>query len=152
MRCVGSLSLDPAADTDQPKYLGAETAWTEEDDGLRAERRWFGTVFVHPSGRLKEWIDRALAEFRSGHAETIVLLLPCLSDSDEFRLLSKYPRVFLHSRIDEFSQPAAVFLMSAKVDPKAFANAFADLKQAQTRPPRSAVIARLVYGHLAKDR
>jgi hypothetical protein len=31
VRCVGRLSLDPAADTDQPHYLGAETAWTEEE-------------------------------------------------------------------------------------------------------------------------
>jgi hypothetical protein len=129
-RCVGSLSLDPAADTAQPNYLGAETAWTEEEDGLRADRRWFGTVFVHPSGRLKEWINRAIAEFRSGHAKTIVLLLPCLSDSDEFRLLNTFPRVFLHSRIDEFSQPAAVFLLSEKVGAQAFANAFADLGDA----------------------
>jgi hypothetical protein len=130
VRCVGSLSLDPAADTAQPHYLGAETAWTEEEDGLRADRRWFGTVFLHPTGRLKEWIDRAIAEFRSGHAETIVLLLPCLSDSDEFRLLNTFPRVFLHSRIDEFSQPAAVFLLSEKVEAQAFANAFADLGDA----------------------
>jgi hypothetical protein len=125
--CVGELTLDPAADVEQPDYLGAALSWTPEDDGLRCDRRWSGTVFVHPpkSNQL-DWIRRALSEFRHGSAETVILLVAASSDSEDFRLLAEFPRVLLHSRIDGFSQPGAVFLLSRGIGAAELSAAFRD--------------------------
>jgi hypothetical protein len=95
VRCTGSLTLDPAADPEDPDHTGATVAWGPEEDGLCSEREWTGTVFVHPPhDSTKQWIERALEEFGAGHAKTIVLLIAAHADSPECRMLNSFPRVF----------------------------------------------------------
>jgi hypothetical protein len=128
VRCVGSLTLDPAADPEDPDHTGATVAWGPEEDGLCSEREWTGTVFVHPPhDSTKQWIERALEEFGAGHAEAIVLLIAANADSPEFRMLNNFPRVFLHERPGGFAQPANLILVGSAVKPKQLAAAFRDL-------------------------
>jgi hypothetical protein len=128
VRCVGSLSLDPAADPVVPGHTGAATVWGPEDDGLNTERQWSGTVFVHPPhDAQQEWVQRALAELRREAAQTIVLLIAAHTDSVEFRLLNNCARVFLHDRPDGFTRPAVLFVLGNAVKPKQVAAAFRDV-------------------------
>lgn len=128
VRCVGALSLDPAADPDAPNHTGAATVWGPEDDGLDTERQWSGTIFVHPPhDAQREWIQRALDEVAGGNAQTIVLLIASYTDSIEFRMLNNCPRVFLHERPDGFAQPATLFVLGNAVKPRQLAAAFRDL-------------------------
>jgi len=128
VRCTGSLTLDPAADPEDPDHTGATVAWGPEEDGLCSEREWTGTVFVHPPhDSTKQWIERALEEFGAGHAKTIVLLIAAHADSPECRMLNSFPRVFLHDRPGGFAQPANLILIASAVKPKQLAAAFRDL-------------------------
>ncbi len=128
VRCTGSLTLDPAADPEDPDHTGATVAWGPEEDGLCSEREWTGTVFVHPPhDSTKQWIERALVEFGAGHAKTIVLLIAAHADSPECRMLNSFPRVFLHDRPGGFAQPANLILIASAVKPKQLAAAFRDL-------------------------
>jgi len=128
VRCTGSLTLDPAADPEDPDHTGATVAWGPEEDGLCSEREWTGTVFVHPPhDSTKQWIERALEEFGAGHAKTIVLLIAAHADSPECRMLNSFPRVFVHDRPGGFAQPANLILIASAVKPKQLAAAFRDL-------------------------
>jgi len=128
VRCTGSLTLDPAADPEDPDHTGATVAWGPEEDGLCSEREWTGTVFVHPPhDSTKQWIERALEEFGAGHAKTIVLLIAAHADSPECRMLNSFPRVFLHDRPGGFAQTANLILIASAVKPKQLAAAFRDL-------------------------
>ena len=128
VRCAGSLTLDPAADPEEPYYTGATIAWGPDEDGLSDEREWTGTVFLHPPHESQAaWIRRAIAEHRKSSTETIMLLIEARSDTDEFRLLKEFPRIFLHSRIPGFKHPATVFVLSRVMPPEQIASSFAEL-------------------------
>lgn len=128
VRCTGPLTLDPAADPEDPYHTGAAVAWGPEEDGLSSAREWEGTVFVHPPHDTpKKWTERALTEFGEGRAKTIVLLIAAHADSAELRLLSSFARVFLHDRPAGFARPANLFLIGGAVKPKQLAAAFRDL-------------------------
>ncbi|MEY3225894.1 MAG: hypothetical protein RLZZ536_513 [Planctomycetota bacterium] len=128
VRCTGSLTLDPAADPEEPYYTGATMAWGPDEDGLSDEREWTGTVFLHPPHESQAaWIRRAIAEHRKSSTETIMLLIEARSDTEAFRLLKAFPRIFLHSRIPGFKHPATVFVLSRVMPPEQIASSFAEL-------------------------
>lgn len=79
----GTFDLDPCSPTHNRKTapVKAKVYFTEADDGLSLP--WHGTVFVNPPyGRtLKDWIAKCHQEYASGHANTIVALIPARTDT-----------------------------------------------------------------------
>lgn len=79
---LGTIDTDPASSAVANKVVQATTYYTRQQDGLR--QQWNGKVFCNPPyGRLpgvnggyqKLFIDKAVEEYRIGHAEEIILLL-----------------------------------------------------------------------------
>jgi phage N-6-adenine-methyltransferase len=77
----GRFDLDPCSPRKKNPPVRAQVHFTAEDDGL--SRPWFGVVFVNPPyGRtLGRWIEKARHEVESGHARTVVALIPARTDT-----------------------------------------------------------------------
>jgi len=75
------FTFDPCC---TPENAKATNFLTEEDDGLKSD--WWGRVWLNPPyGRqLKEWMEKANSELRSGRVELIVALLPARTDTRWF--------------------------------------------------------------------
>ena len=125
-QCLGTIDLDPCGSAQEPDHVGARLVWTETEDGLAADKAWYGRVFVHPpQHNRQQWVERSLSEINRGNAQSLLLLVPAVSDDTVFNKLSGYPRLFISSRVDGFKSPAVVFALG-EVDLSAFAGAFAE--------------------------
>ena len=125
-QCLGTIDLDPCGSAQAPDHVGARLVWTKIEDGLAADKTWTGRVFVHPpQHNRQQWVERSVSEIDRGNAQSLLLLVPAVSDDTVFNKLSGYPRLFISSRVDGFKSPAVVFALG-EVDLSAFAGAFAE--------------------------
>jgi site-specific DNA-methyltransferase (adenine-specific) len=75
------FDLDPCSTDDNAK---CQRHFTAADDGLLQD--WNGRVYMNPPyGKdIGMWIRKAYAEFTSGNAELVVMLLPARTDTKWF--------------------------------------------------------------------
>lgn len=97
----GRFALDPCSPRRKRPPVRARVHFTSEDDGLSLP--WRGVVFVNPPyGRtLGRWIEKARSEVESGHATTVVALIPARTDTSYWhRHVAKRATVyFLQGRL-----------------------------------------------------
>jgi phage N-6-adenine-methyltransferase len=90
-RRFGAFDLDPCC---EPHTAKAPMFYTVEDDGL--SKPWFGNVYVNPPySNPRAWCERALQATQSGEADTVVMLLPCATDTAWFHEIV-WPHAELH--------------------------------------------------------
>lgn len=83
------ITLDPASEP-AASNVPAELHYTPEIDGLAAENKWVGSVFLNPpsnSGEVELWLGRLTAEMASGEVEESIVLLPAQTEKLFFRKL-----------------------------------------------------------------
>jgi hypothetical protein len=100
------IDLDPCAESELTFRLPARQSLSVADNGLADDTPWNGNIFVHPPrSDLYRWVNKAVAEFHSGHAQAVALLLPSFTDADFNAPIQPYPRAYLRDRL-EFSTPS----------------------------------------------
>jgi hypothetical protein len=125
---LGRVDLDPCSGA--TATVPARRRLTAEDDGLA--QRWRGRVFLNPpyGAELPQWVDKLVAEHRSGRVAEAVALLPARTDTAWFRALREYPRCFLFGRLRfggaESAAPFPSMLVYLGQRVHEFAEAFAD--------------------------
>lgn len=80
----GEVDLDPCAHPASPVVAKRKIIFSNGDDGL--DEPWLGRlVYVNPPfSALLKWLRRADQQWRDGHADTIVALVPARMDSAWF--------------------------------------------------------------------
>ena len=87
----GKFDLDPCC---EPHTAKAPKFYTIDEDGLSLP--WFGRVFVNPPfSKPRPWCDRVLRAVKDGEVETVVMLLPCATDTAWFHDVV-WPHAELH--------------------------------------------------------
>jgi len=76
---LGGIDLDPCSDATFNTVVGADSYYTEADDGLSPALPWRGRVFINPPGKdsgalVKRFWGRLIAEYASGAVESAVWL------------------------------------------------------------------------------
>jgi phage N-6-adenine-methyltransferase len=74
---LGEIELDPASsDKHQSRRIQAKRFFSKADDGLK--QKWIAkTLFVNPPfSNNKTWVPKALHEFKCGHVQEMILLVP----------------------------------------------------------------------------
>jgi len=88
IRVMGTIDCDPASPySDGP--VPATIRYTKEDDGL--SHPWNGTVFLNPPfGQVKQFVVKALTEFKSGRMTEGILITSGGFDTAWWSLLKSY--------------------------------------------------------------
>ena len=92
---LGPIDLDPAAEA-AAKHIPAKRHITRQEDALRPECSWAGTVFLNPgsSGNMARWIEKALAAFSAGDVPHAILVLPATLQPTAASSLAQFPTAF----------------------------------------------------------
>ncbi len=91
------IDLDPCASLSTTFQIPATKSLTITDDGLSVA--WHGRVYVHPpQTAVLEWINKAVEEFRAGHADEVILLVQAITDADFNGPIQPFPRAYLRDR------------------------------------------------------
>lgn len=83
---MGSIDTDPASSDAANVVVEAETYYTEDNDGLQADR-WCGNVWMNPpyaAGIVSKFTARLSAEINSGHCTQAIVLLNNATDTKWF--------------------------------------------------------------------
>ncbi|NCJ05183.1 hypothetical protein GS597_01340 [Synechococcales cyanobacterium C] len=132
LACLGSVDLDPAAETLENPNVPANAHYTAELDGL-SDRVWAGKIYLNPPyGRsIGRWVERLLWEYVSENVTEAILLVPARTDTEWWKQLQHFPVCLCWGRL-RFSGsktgapfPSAIFYLGKSAD--AFYDAFADL-------------------------
>jgi ParB family chromosome partitioning protein len=98
---MGDIDLDPASCQLANETVKAKHYFTQEDDGL--SQSWYGNVWLNPpftgTHSREKWTKKALEEYRLGHVEQLVLLMPVATDTQWFRPLWSFLICFPSFRI-----------------------------------------------------
>ena len=101
VRCLGAIDLDPCSNADH--NVPAANHFTKLDDGLAQE--WHGRVFMNPPygkkkiRHIKPWIAKLVDEYYEGRVTEAIALIPARPDTQWFRLLRNYPKLFVTGRL-----------------------------------------------------
>jgi ParB family chromosome partitioning protein len=85
---LGSIDLDPASNPTAQKVVGARAYYTAETNGL--DHEWRGRVFLNPpysQPDIVHFIDKAVAEYRSGRCTAAIVLTNNSTDTAWFQTL-----------------------------------------------------------------
>lgn len=100
----GLVDLDPCSDQIAQARVKARAIFTAQDVGLCQE--WHGRVFVNPpfgaeGGHSQQgaYFEKALTEYRAGHAAEILLLLKAAIGYAWFAPVLHWPHAWLHARV-----------------------------------------------------
>jgi hypothetical protein len=139
----GTIDLDPCSNSHDKPSVPAHLYFTAADNGLTKE--WRGKVFVNPpiADRITQaWVGKAKVEWRNGHVDEIILLLPAVTWSNWFHvLLRESPACFLQGRLHESGIPLVLFYLGERREE--FTDAFdhlgtvAEAKRIRVDPPGS---------------
>jgi hypothetical protein len=134
---LGTIDIDPCADTHLPNHVPALKRLTAEEDGLDALVTWNGAALIHPPvHQIAEWVAKAQSEFAAGRLREAVLLVPAQTNAAWFVTLADHPRAFIRERIVfptprgravESLHPYAVIFLGKTDRAADFASAFADI-------------------------
>ncbi len=74
-KVLKKIDLDPASNALAQTWIKADKYFTIDDDGLAQD--WFGRVWCNPPyGRqVNKWLEKAIASYKSGEVEAVILLL-----------------------------------------------------------------------------
>ena len=95
----GVIDLDPCSNTDSPN-VPACFHYNKSMNGLTLP--WAGKVYVNPPyGRniIDKWVEKAVVEYQAQRAREILLLLPARTDTQWFKLLNSYARLYFEGRL-----------------------------------------------------
>lgn len=127
---LGGIELDPATSPDNP--CGAARFFTEVDDGL--SKVWTArTVYMNPPyGReIGLWTFSLVDNFRHGHIDEAVALLPARTDTQWWQEIGAYPVCFVRGRLRfndcNQSAPFPSALIYLGNDGQRFKDAFGDI-------------------------
>lgn len=133
MILLGGIDLDPCGALDERMHFASCATFTSVDDGLRTDRRWFGSVFVHaPASKSLQFVERAVSEVNSEAAEEALVFGPAITDADYMNSLKSFSRGFLHKRptfatpSGEFVQPSMPYMLVFVTRALNRSDAFAD--------------------------
>ena len=129
----GTIDLDPCSDAQANATVRATSYYTE--DGL--DRPWPGNVFANILySEADEWVQKALEEYRAGHAAAVILLVPGWRCTSWFKPLWDFPLCFTHERIRFYGggnpSNGSIFAYLGS-DPDAFYREFKQLGAVMTR-------------------
>lgn len=131
----GVIDLDPCSNSLEAPNVPALFHYDEALNGLALP--WAGKVFVNPPyGReLSLWIQKAIAEYEANRAREILILIPSRTDTQWFKSLNPYSRLYVEGRLWFKSEsgdiqsaapfPSAIFYMGERV--KDFKELWGDL-------------------------
>jgi hypothetical protein len=114
---LGTIDLDPCAESTVNANVPATTHYTKRYDGLK--REWKGRVFMNPpyGDAIGAWVLKLLAEYQAGRVASAVALMPSRTDTAWFRAIGEAPVCFVAGRL-HFSRdavgapfPSAIFYL-----------------------------------------
>ena len=102
----GDIDLDPCGHELSPVKAKRCFLLADGDDGL-SDPWWGRLVFVNPPfSEQQRWLRRAHEQWKAGHVETVVCLVPTRTDSEWFQeVLSKDAKVYLLKGRLRFADP-----------------------------------------------
>lgn len=117
IECLGSIDLDPCAETHDSPNVPAAQHFTREDDGLA--RSWQGRVYLNPpyGTEIGKWVEKLCSEHERGNVVYAIALLPARPDTAWFRRLRDYPVCFVAGRLTFIGNeapapfPSAIFYL-----------------------------------------
>lgn len=134
---LGHIDLDPASSEAANRVVGADTIFTEANNGL--DKEWRGAVWLNPpyaQPAIANFADKMVAEWDSGRVESAIVLTHNYTDTAWFQKLARAAtaicftrgRVRFVSPTGEVAAPTqgqAFFYLGH--DPARFADVFADV-------------------------
>jgi len=128
------IDLDPCTSEEANKTVQAAQIFTKHEDGL--SQKWQGRVFINPpfGDTIGHWITKLCAEYHAGNVEQALALVPARTDTEWFRKLAAFPRVFLFGRLKftgpnhvDNSAPFPTAIVALGCDLDEFCSAFQDI-------------------------
>ena len=98
---LGQIDLDVTAELEGPFRVPAVRHLSLFENSLSPNQSWEGNIYVCPpwTDELTQWVNRTCCEFEHNRATQSVLLLPAIFDAPWARVISQYPRAFIHERL-----------------------------------------------------
>jgi len=94
---LGHIDLDPCSNEESD--INATEKFLKREDGLN--QSWNGRVYMNPPyGReIGDWINKLCDEYEDGNVIEAIALVPARTDTEWFKRLRIYPRLFVWGRL-----------------------------------------------------
>lgn len=94
------IELDPASCAAANRVVQASRIFTTQDDGL-AQSWQSRTLFLNPpyGDKIGDFVQKLHDEYKAGHIEQAIALLPARTDTAWFQILADFPRCFVVGRL-----------------------------------------------------
>lgn len=104
-RMFGEIDTDPCSNSHEAPTVPARTLYTKDDDGLAYT--WTGKTYLNPpyGTEISKWTDKLIADYRDGHVEEALALLPARIDTVWFSPLYEYLICNVRGRLQFANSP-----------------------------------------------
>jgi hypothetical protein len=135
VNCLGTIDLDPCAETKADPVVPALRHYTVEDNGLA--RPWHGSVYMNsPYGReIAKWVAKLNVEHQAGRVREAIALTPARTDTRWWQALRDRPVCLVRGRLKFVREgntasapfPSAIFYLGPATNLRKFRDCFAEI-------------------------